>query len=81
MIPELRVIDFEFLREVQERKTLSQVRDSIEPGSSLSTFQKILKKLEDVGFVDSERIGRERFIKINSNGRYFLKFYLRKISV
>lgn len=78
MIPELRIVDFEFMKEVRKEKTLTQIRDSIDYEYSLSVVQKILKKLEKVGFVKSERRGRKRFVKITENGEYFLKFYLNK---
>lgn len=79
MIPELRVVDFEFMREVSKKeKTLTQIRDSIDYEYSLSVVQKILSKLENVGFVKSEKRGRDRFVLITTNGKYFLKFYLKQ---
>ena len=82
MIPELRRLDFEFLQETSKKeKTLTQIKDDMDKGYwglPLSTFQKILTKLENIEFVKSERRGRQRFVKITSDGKYFLKYYLKK---
>ncbi len=85
MIPELRDIDFEIMKAVSKKeKTLSQIKDKIDftypekRGILLSGFQKILKKLENVGYVKSERRGRKRFVVLTFDGNYFLKFYLKK---
>ena len=82
MIPELRILDFEFMEETSKKeKTLTQIKDDMDKGyfgMPLSAFQKILKKLENVGFVKSERRGRKRFVKITSDGKYFLSWYLKK---
>ena len=81
MIPELRILDFEFLQEISKReKNLTQIKDDMDKsywGMPLSAFQKILTKLENVGFVKSERRGRQRFVKITSDGKYFLNWYIR----
>ncbi len=79
MIPELRILDFKFLEEISNKeKTLNQIKYVIEPDCYLSVIQKTLAKLENVGFVKSERRGRQRFVKITPDGRYFLKYYLKK---
>ena len=82
MIPELREIDFEFLRIVLKgEKNLSQIRYKIDLrfwGTSLSTTQKILTKLEKIGFVRSERRGRRRFVVLTKDGKYFYDWYGRK---
>ena len=83
MIPELRILDFEFLQGVSKKeKNLTQIKDDMDKGyfgMPLSTFQKILAKLENVGFVKSERRGRQRFVKITKDGKYFLSWYKKNI--
>lgn len=83
MIPKLREIDFEFMKEVSQReKNLSQLRRNLNSRKNLKThlsvIQKILIKLENAGYVKSERRGRQRFVKITSDGEYFLNWYLRQ---
>ena len=83
MIPKLREVDFEFMKEIsQKEKNLGKLRRNINLRMNskihLSTIQKILIKLENVKYVKSERRGRERFVKITNDGEYFLKFYLKQ---
>ena len=79
MIPELRILDFEFLQEISKKeKTLTQIKDNMDKGywgMPLAAFQKILAKLENIRFVKSERRGRQRFVKITKDGKYFLNWY------
>ena len=81
MTPELRVVDFEFMRAVKKEKTLTQISFLVDKSYwhlNLSAFQKILTKLENAGYVRSERRGRQRFVKITKDGRYFLNWYLKR---
>jgi len=79
MIPELRILDFEFMEEVlKKEKSLTQIKNDMDKGHwgmPLAAFQKILTKLQSIGFVKSERRGRQRFVKITKDGRYFLNWY------
>lgn len=90
MMPELREFDFEFMsaakiiisrRQKQnitiKGASLSEIQEKVGTDWELWKYQKTLKKLESAGLVKSERIGRQRIVKLTMNGVYFLEWYRR----
>ena len=69
--------DFEFLKALKNKElTLKEI--GLKLGMIKQYTQGIFKNLEKSGMLESRKEGRNRFVKLNKNGRYFLNFYLRK---
>ena len=74
----LKEDDFEFMRILGKNElSLGKIREEL--GTEKSKTQKIFNNLNKRGMIDSRKEGRERLVKLNSNGRYFLAFYLRQL--
>ena len=69
--------DFEFLKTLKNKElTLKEI--GLKLGMIKQYTQGIFKNLEKSGMLESRKEGRNRFVKLNKNGRYFLNFYLRR---
>ena len=68
--------DFEFLKTLKNKElTLKEIGSKLKIQKQY--IQRIFKNLEKSGMLESRKKGRNRFVKLNKNGRYFLNFYLR----
>ena len=73
----MKLIDWEFIVSVGEgKKTISEIQNNLDSSKiEISQAQKIFKKLNDFGLLRTKKVGRTRFIELNTNGKYFLEFY------
>jgi predicted transcriptional regulator len=75
-IPEMRLMDWKFIESVGNvKKTISEIQKEINPKNGIYQVQRIFKKLNNLGLLRTKKVGRIRFIELNTNGKYFLEFY------
>ncbi len=68
--------DFEFMR-ILGKKELPLGKIGEELGTEKYETQRIFNNLDKRGMIYSRKEKRQRFVKLNNNGKYFLAFYLR----
>lgn len=76
----LKEKDFEFMKVLKRKEaSLGNIREEL--GIKKSQTQKIFNNLNKRGMINSRKEGRERLVKLNNNGIYFLNFYLRQLQL
>lgn len=79
-LPTIKEKDWKFIMILgNKRMTLSEIQKKLNSKNGLSETQKIFSNLEENGFLNSQKIGRQRYVQLNESGIYFYDFY-KKIS-